>query len=157
MEAGSLRSFIEAKLPGTVLEAQKFGRAGATALWIEGASIADVSRLLRDAPETGFDWLESLSCMQIDSTLVLTYFVGRSSDPESRPLRLLRASLAVDDPRAVPRIPSVRAVWAAAAPYEDELAELFGVDFLPRDGGFRILPPEIKGFPMRKGGSVAAG
>jgi len=155
--AASLKSFIEAKLPGAFLEEQRFGRAGAVAHWVEAASIARVAKLLKECPETRLDWLENLSCMQIDTALVLTYFVGASAAAEIRPLCLLRASVPVEGARELAEVPSVRASWTAAAPFEDEIAELFGVKFTPHKQGRRSLPAEVKGFPLRKGGAGAVG
>ncbi len=132
------------------MEKSRFGRARAEeeCLWIDSRKIADFAAVF--AAE-GWSWLENLSAMQMDSSLVFTYFVR---EPDAAALVILRLSLALPSAEGIVTAPSVSQAWPMAAAFEAEISELFGVFFKP--GGQAPDPAQWQGFPLRKGFTLGA-
>jgi NADH:ubiquinone oxidoreductase subunit C len=139
---------LEAALPGSVLEMRPFGRSGEISLWIEMKSVAAVARLLRDDPAWGLDFLENLAVMEMEGSLVLTYFV-RSTVNDAR--LILRGTLAPEGPEAPVDAASVIDAWPMARAQEGEIADLFGVRFTGHLRDRRaFVPIDWVGYPLRK-------
>ena len=135
-----------------ILEQKALGRGGAPSIWVEAAKLREVAELLRESPELGFDWLENLAAMQVDSAIVLSYFLRCTSPGKENQEMVLRASLVPANAEAWVDAPSVASVWPAAEPWQSEVAELFGVKFIGSGPLVRkILPEGWVGFPLRKG------
>jgi NADH:ubiquinone oxidoreductase subunit C len=151
VDTGALLSKLNRLLPGLILEKSRFGRAGDLAVWVETSSIPKVAQAVAAEPSLELDWLEHLSVMQVESALVLGYFL-RSGRNASR--LVVRASVIPEAPSARVQVPSVAEWWPTAIPMQEELGELFGIDFegVGQPGRVRTqrLLPEIAGFPLRK-------
>jgi NADH-quinone oxidoreductase subunit C len=148
MDTSELIPKLERAVPGAVMEMRPFGRGGDVSLWVEMKSVARVARFLRDDPGLGLDWLENLNVMEMDGTLVLTYFARSSRGGESA--LVLRGTVVPASADAEVDVPSVADVWPSASAFEQEAWDLFGVRFakdLPR----RLVPADWNGFPLRKG------
>lgn len=164
MDRSNLISKLNEYLPGAVLEKQRFGRTQSQYLWIEMQSIGKVALLLKEGQDFLFDQLENLSVMQMDNSLVLTYFLYSSRDKYNL---ILRSCLDLTPPRSQTwkgashdvyqiTVPSVSDVWITAEAMEPEITDLFGIYFLDRFGGIKKrapfwLPKGWEGYPMRKG------
>ena len=88
MEMGALLSKLNNLIPGAVLEKAQFGRSDQTTLWVETRAILKIAEYLKQAPEAAFDWLENLSVLQIDETLVITYALEVQADENRLKARL---------------------------------------------------------------------
>lgn len=148
MDTSELIPRLEAALPGAVLEMRPFGRLGEVSLWVEMKSIARVAGFLRDDPMWAMDWLENLAAMEMEGTLVLTYF-ARSTSTGGK--LVLRGTLQPKGSESLVEAPSVRETWPMAQCQEDEISDLFGIQF---EGGGRrrrtFVPLDWVGFPLRK-------
>lgn len=153
MEINELLSKLNKAVPGSVLEKRRFGRSGDFSLWIEGESVLKVAQELKNDPSLELDWLENMSAIQMEDALVITYFVASTKNPN---FLIIRASVVPENVLAEVKLPSVSGAWAMAEPFEEEIRELFGVRFLSKAGGadagsgFKRLPGEWRGFPLRK-------
>ena len=156
MDTNLLVSKLKEHLPGRILETSFFGRVETLCLWVESKAIAEVAEFLLSTEDLAYDEIESLSCMQLEDALVLSYFL-RSTQTKKEVV--LRVSLAITSPKNEIDMPSVQSLFPAAIVYEQEIHRLFGVRFLKKgrnhadarvvflDG---ILPPGRVGFPLRK-------
>jgi Ni,Fe-hydrogenase III component G len=148
------------QIPGSLLETSRFGRSESHAYWINSGSLFECAKRIRS--DAGMNWLENLSCIQVDQSLVMTYFVRSSLAEETRETVILRASF--DLPLSSPTAhgedvlwvsaPSVSEVWPIAAEFEVEIARLFGVRFQRQEGlpAHESAAPDVSwnGFPLRK-------
>ena len=66
------------------------------------------------------------------------------------------ALLGTELPRDVPKLPSIRGIFAGAAWHEREAAELFGVEFVGGERGRLLLGSNFVGTPLRKDEVLAA-
>jgi NADH-quinone oxidoreductase subunit C len=148
VETKELASKIEAAVPGSVLEMRPFGRGKALSVWIEMQALIKVGQWLKEDQELALDWLENLSAMDIDGTLVFTYFLRSKNTPTQLILRGSVVPLSVSD---IVTVPSVESVWPMAKKFEREIADLFGAKF---EGGSDqiggLLPEGWFGYPLRK-------
>ncbi len=152
MDKNQLISKLNHKAPGAVLESRRFGRSNRLSIWIEGQSIQKVAAVLKEDPDLELNWLENFSVVELEATLILSYFVNSLSKGDSL---VVRASLVPPDPERSVLFPSVRQIWTMGAPMEDEADELFGIRFWLESPDQVIskkgcLPPGWKGFPLRK-------
>jgi Ni,Fe-hydrogenase III component G len=134
------------QIPGSLLETSRFGRSESHAYWINSGSLFECAKRIRS--DAGMNWLENLSCIQVDQSLVMTYFVRASFDlPLSSPTAHGEDVLWVS-------APSVSEVWPIAAEFEVEIARLFGVRFQRQEGlpAHESAAPDVSwnGFPLRK-------
>jgi NADH:ubiquinone oxidoreductase subunit C len=125
--------------PDAVLEKARFGRSEQALYWLKANRLEDAARALKR--EGGFE-LENLSAMEIDTSIVLTYFIR---NPETRAIAVLRVSEKLKSPDDWVTHESVATVWPMAVPFEAEISRLFGVKF---DG--QNSRKEWEGFPLRK-------
>jgi NADH:ubiquinone oxidoreductase subunit C len=128
-------------LPDAVLEKSRFGRSESVLFWLDPAQLLAAAQALK--AEVELDWLENLSAMQVEEDIVFTYFLQK---PETTQTVILRVSVPMPSfgDEAI-EVQSLTTVWPMAAPFEDEIAKLFGVKF---DG--REPTRSWDGFPLRK-------
>ena len=153
MDIAELINKINHAVPGAVLEKTRFGRTSRTAVWIEARALPEVAAFLHSGGGPALDWLENLSVMQMDETLVATYFL-RSSQKPDREL-IVRVSVAIPGLNRDVVFPSVSSTWPMARAFEVEAGELFGIRFNDRQGArthqpYQLLPEGWTGFPLRK-------
>ena len=149
-------SELKSSLGQAILEIRQFGRSSVSSVWIEMAELLEVCRFLNFESTPTFDQLEDFAVMELDQSLVLTYFLTSSSDPSSR--LMLRGSLDVNQNPNSLTVPSLAGIWKVATFFEREAADLFGVRFQTQSQGqeegrdsFReLMPRGWEGFPMRK-------
>ena len=162
MDKNLIVSKISSQFPGSILESRRFGRTGAISFWVEAKAIDQVSQFLKADPQFSLDWLESLSVVEFEEALVVSYFLRSSSEAHAEVI--LRVSLVPASPEAEVEIPSVRAIWPMGIPMEQEAYEMFGVRFI--QGVFQtsevdsssfaghqpscLLPEQVRKFPLRK-------
>jgi NADH:ubiquinone oxidoreductase subunit C len=160
METNEKFSAIFNQIPGALLEKSRFGRSENFAFWINSAQLFESTKRLR--AEGGMSWLENLSCIQVDQSLVMTYFVRSSVAEPQQETIIVRVSFDLphtspdghEDDQAFVVAPSVSEIWPIAEEFEIEIAKLFGIQFTPQDG--RAEKPRAhaeadwNGFPLRK-------
>ena len=127
-------------------------RDGMPTIVVPAAGVADVSLVLRDAPELRFAFLADITAVdfhpraprfEIVYILVSPGVGGYGSAPKR-----LRLKIRVADGA---HVPSVSGVWMSANWAEREVYDFFGVHFDGHPDLRRILMPEDwEGFPMRK-------
>ncbi len=136
MEIIELIRKLDEEAPGAVLETRPFGRTVKKSVWIEMRSIQRVAKILRQAP-FHFDWLESISVVEIDEALVFTYFLRSTVTGE---LLVVRGSVVPPSPEERVDVLSVQQQWPMAAQQELELSDLFGIRFEGVEKTGSILP-----------------
>lgn len=159
METNEKFSAIFKQIPGALLEKSRFGRSENHAVWINSAQLFESAKQL--SSEGGMSWLENLSCIQVDQSLVLTYFVRSSVAEPQQDTVIVRVSFDLPqaphgqgDDQALVEAPSVSEIWPIAEEFEMEIAKLFGIQFVRQDG--RLEAPRFQaeaswnGFPLRK-------
>ncbi len=107
-----------------------------------------------EARQDGYDWFDWLGCVDeigVADELRVVLSLRRTDEPGAEEL-LLACRL----PRALPRIVSVRDVFAGAAWHEREAAELFGVDVEGGDRRPLLLDAGAATTPLRKDAVLAA-
>lgn len=149
MEKRDLLQTLKAKLPQLEFETRPFGRDKAVSVWIEMRSLLTVARALRI--DLGMDWLENLTAMEMEETLVLSYFLRSYSTQE---FLIVRGTLTPKSPTSPVSADSVVSLWPTAQLFEREIQDLFGVEFSGQGdiaAVASILPPDWEGYPLRKG------
>jgi len=136
---------LKAKFNSAVGEATEF--IGQVSIRIEPSSIVEVCEILRDDPETRFNYLSDLTCvhfpMRHEAQLEIVYNLYSISRNE-------RVRLKVSIPEGA-GVDSVTAVWPTANWMEREVYDLFGVSFRNHPDLRRLLlPPDWEGHPLRK-------
>jgi NADH:ubiquinone oxidoreductase subunit C len=152
VDTGEILNKLKQAAPGGVLEKSRFGRSSHLSLWVEAKSLPRIAAFLKADAEIGLDWLENLSAIQMDESLVVTYFLR--STKQSHTL-ILRVSVVPASAAREADLPSVAGTWAMATPFEIEIQELFGIRFTTVDGGAahdfsQRLPKGWNGYPLRK-------
>ncbi|OFZ79912.1 MAG: hypothetical protein A2583_06525 [Bdellovibrionales bacterium RIFOXYD1_FULL_53_11] len=135
---------INTAAPGALLENRPFGRTATISYWVEVRSIESVAQEF--CAGCGFSGLENMSAMEIEQTIVISYFIKSQSGE----MAVLRCSVVPGSADSVAEVPSVEKVWSEAGRYEDEISELFGVVFGEKKRVHRLLPEGWRGFPLRK-------
>jgi NADH:ubiquinone oxidoreductase subunit C len=136
------------RIPNAVLEKSRFGRSEQNLFWLNGKQLLTSAQALRD--QAGLDWLENLSAMQVDESLVFTYFVRKFEEAETTILRVSIDLASFGDEYV--ELQSVTSVWPMAKPFESEISRLFGVKI---DGKDPVR--EWDGFPLRKNFVMSGG
>lgn len=148
MEINELKRKIKAvDLPG-FLEMQLFGKSEIVTVWVESKSIKAAAKKLSEDVSLKLTWLENLSAMELNQSLVVSYFIRSAESPVRV---VLRAALTPKDAEATVSIDSVVSVWPMAREFEKEISDLFGIVFQGnRLAGRYLLPEDWIGFPLRK-------
>ena len=135
---------LQGAIPGGVVHVSYW--VGDWTIIVARASLLDVARHLRDAPDASFDL-----CSDVTATdwppraerfdLVYCLYSTRHGHRVR-----VKATAAADQP-----VPSVTGVWPSANWLEREVYDMFGVNFVGHPDRRRILMPEDwQGFPERK-------
>jgi len=119
-----------------------FGRTDQLVLEVRAADLLKTAAWVRSEESARMDFLENFSCYEFRSKLVFSYFLR--SQVHGKTL-ILRTEETVPENERLP-IPSVAAVWPMVQPFEDEIHELFGIDFTPNRGRYAAATA----FPLRK-------
>lgn len=151
MTLNKIGDYFQTHLPGSVVEVQTFGRKKEEILWIDLKSIVKISTRLKDDQTFGFDRLESFSVMDLNDSLILSYFLFSTSH---RKRLVIRGSITPENPEGLVSTSSVSSVWPAVQCFELEAADLFGIRFLGETyrlpSSRYLLPNDWQGYPLRK-------
>jgi NADH-quinone oxidoreductase subunit C len=116
-------------------------------IYVERAFIREACTFLRDDPDSKFNFLSDVTCVDLypeDPRFEVVYHL--LSHARKDRVRL-KVRLAGDDPS----LESITAVWPAANYFEREIFDLFGVRFLGHPNLRRMLmPDDWEGHPLRK-------
>ncbi len=112
---------------------------------VDRTGLLDVMRVLRDAPECGFQYLSCLSGVDYPDHLDVVYHIFNLQNGAG-------VCLKTSAPKSDPVLPSATAVWPGANWHEREVFDLLGVRFEGHPDLRRILMPEgfDAGYPLRK-------
>jgi NADH-quinone oxidoreductase subunit C len=143
-----LRLILE-KLPGQVVNSRLF--RDEKTIWVKRDKIVDVLKLLRDSPETRFNFLSDLTCVDMlkmhapsQERFEIVYNLYSLST-----FKRLRVKAIV--PESDTAIDTVESVWPAANWLEREVFDLFGINFNNHSDLRRIqMPDDWIGHPLRK-------
>jgi NADH-quinone oxidoreductase subunit C len=128
---------------------KEFGEGTAAAddlrLIICAERLSQAATLLRDAPEYGFDYLNSLTAADHKTHFSVVYHLTALEAGR-------RLSFKVDlDDRENPLLPSVISVWRGADLQEREVFDMFGITFSGHPNLKRLfLWDGFPGYPLRK-------
>ena len=106
--------------------------------------IVYICAFLKENPELNFDYLTSLSAVDLADRFDVVYHLYSISHKH-------HVTLKVKVEKENPVISSVTSVWKAADWQEREVYDMFGIEFEGHPDLRRILlEPDWKGFPLRK-------
>lgn len=142
---------VEERFAGEVVKTRKF--RDESTIWIKKDHIIDVCRLLRDHPETRYNFLADLTAVDLlnikqpgEPRFELVYNLYSLTT-----FRRLRLKAQVEDAEPMPSIYTVESVWPAANWPEREVYDLFGINFILHSDLRRIqMPDDWIGHPLRK-------
>ena len=104
----------------------------------------DICHTLRDNEEFLFDYLMSISGMDLEENLGVVYHLYSMKLKHKLVLK-------VTAPKTDPKVPSVEMIWKTADWHEREAYDLMGVIFEGHHNLIRILCPyDWEGHPLRK-------
>ena len=130
----------------SLLQSAKFDRDELT-IYIDRADIKQACETLRDRPETRFNFLSDITCVDVfpsEPRFEVIYHLLSHSQKD-------RVRIIARVPGGDPSIESLMGLWPAANFFEREVFDLFGVRFLGHPNLRRILMPEDwDGHPLRK-------
>jgi len=144
MDAKDIYAALEKQFPGKVSEFK--GEVLEPYLSVDGASIVEVCRYLRDSASLNFAILSDLTALDWpkEEKIQVVYHLFSYSHNHQIVLK-------VDLSRANPKIATVEGVWKVANWFEREVYDLFGVIFEGHSDLRRImLPEDWVGYPLRK-------
>ena len=140
--AEQLEQAVRDKFPDAVEESAEI--CGVPTFTVPAAALVDMCTFLRDDPETGFDYLMSLTAVDWTDRFEVVYHLY--SVPHKHYL-----TLKVKADREQPSVPTVYPVWKAADWQEREIYDMFGIVFPGHPDLRRILmEDDWEGFPLRK-------
>jgi NADH-quinone oxidoreductase subunit C len=144
MHAKDIYAALEQQFPG------KVGNFKADALepylTVQGFSIVEVCRFLRDSAGLDFQVLSDLTALDWPKEEKIQVVYHLFSYAHNH-----QVVLKVDLPRDNPKIATVEGVWKVANWFEREVYDLFGVIFEGHSDLRRImLPEDWIGYPLRK-------
>ncbi len=150
MEKNDVELKVNELLSKKIIEKHKLGRTQVPVVWVENKNISEAALLLSQDPTLELDMLDHLSAMEADGAVVLSYFLA-SKKRRKIDLVVRSSILLKNDGEKTVDAQSVSSVWQVAAGFENEIAELFGLNFV---GALREQPAffsyGIRGFPLRK-------
>lgn len=121
-------------------------------LTIETQKIDELCLFLRDNEQTFFDYLSCLTALDNgikENTLEVIYHLYSIPFEHSLVLKVIVERNKENE--ALPKIPSIIAVWGSANWHEREAYDLLGIEFENHPDLRRILlPADWKGYPLRK-------
>ena len=130
----------------SLVESAKFDREELT-IYINRADIKRACEILRDSPETKFNFLSDVTCVDVfpsEPRFEVIYHLLSQSQKD-------RVRLIAKVPGGDPSIESITSLWPAANFFEREVFDLFGVRFIGHPNMRRIMMPEDwEGHPLRK-------
>lgn len=144
---------IKQAYPEALQEVIRF--LGELTIVVDRASVVDVCTLLRDDPELNFNLMCDLSAVDIwpqhprfEVNLHVLALSSRPQPGQGTPRLRIKVRLEEQDSK----MPTLHGVWPAAAWYEREAAELFGIHFVGHpDLRPLLLPEDWEGTPpMRR-------
>ncbi|MCX7835238.1 MAG: NADH-quinone oxidoreductase subunit C [bacterium] len=128
---------VSIHLEDSVLSSEK-------AIFIQPTDLLRVATILRTDPEAKFDFLHSITGIDLKSDLLAVYHIYAISRNE-------RIILKVKIPKDHPMIDSVAHLWPSADWHEREAFDLVGILFHNHPDLRRILlPDDWEGHPLRK-------
>jgi NADH-quinone oxidoreductase subunit C len=144
MQAQEIYAVLEHEFPGKVSDFM--GEALEPYLRVDGTSIVDVCRFLRDRGGMDFEVLSDLTAVDWpkEEKIQVVYHLFSYTHNHQIVLK-------VDLPRDNPKIATIESVWKVANWFEREVYDLFGVIFENHSDLRRImLPEDWIGYPLRK-------
>ena len=140
---------VQEHFPGSIISSRLF--RDEKTLLVKKESIVGISLLLRNSPETNYNYLSDVTCldrldfMQEDEHRFEVIYNLYSMGTFQR--FRLKAAVSEDDPT----IETVEGIWAAANWNEREIYDMFGITFKNHSDLRRILmPDDWVGHPLRK-------
>lgn len=144
MEAQQVFEVLEKQFPGNVRDFK--GDVAEPFLFVNAATIVEVSRFLRDADGLNFEVLSDLTALDWPKEEKIQVVYHLYSYVHKHQI-VLKVDLARDNPK----LATVEGVWKAANWFEREVYDLFGVIFAGHSDLRRImLPDDWVGYPLRK-------
>jgi NADH-quinone oxidoreductase subunit C len=144
MHAKDIYAALEQQFPGKVSNLK--ADVPEPYLAVEGSSIVEVCRFLRDGAGVDFQVLSDLTALDWpkEEKIQVVYHLFSYAHNHQIVLK-------VDLPRENPKIATVEGVWKVANWFEREVYDLFGVIFEGHSDLRRImLPEDWIGYPLRK-------
>lgn len=136
------------------------GGSGVPVIWIDAKQLQPLCAGLQARCLPEFDRLEAILCAEIDQAIMLTYLIKNSTENQ---LLGVRISVPAKDIAKAVRVLSVAHLWHEAAAHENDLASLFGIEFVETSPDapsaeiiVRPVAASFGGFPMRKQFSFSA-
>ena len=135
----NLVASLNASVAGAVVQSDK------VSLIIEPKRMLDVCRFLKEAPECGFDYLNSITAVDYKTHFEVIY---RLVSTKYNHFAVLKTRLT---DRLTPTVDSVFEIWRGADLQEREIFDLFGISFRAHPELTRIFLWEgFPGYPLRK-------
>jgi NADH-quinone oxidoreductase subunit C len=143
VETQAIFDMVKGKFGDAVLELQGEGFSPAFVV-VAPASVAEVSRFLKEDPNLSFDVLMCLSGVDYKEKFAVAYHLHSLKHRHAIGVKIFL-------PREAPSLPTVDDVWPGANFHEREAFDLFGIVFEGSKDLRRILLPEDwEGHPLRK-------
>ena len=144
MHAPEIYAALEQQFPGKVSDLK--AEVLEPYLTVDGSSIVEICRFLRDRSGMDFEVLSDLTALDWpkEEKIQVVYHLFSYGHNHQIVLK-------VDLPRDNPKIATVEGVWKVANWFEREVYDLFGVIFEGHSDLRRImLPEDWTGYPLRK-------
>lgn len=141
MEGAETYNLVKEMLPGPVLG---FAAELDPCIEVEPEGIGQLAALMKAEPKLAFDSLMCLSGVDYGERLGVVYHLFSTAHRHKIALKVLIS-------KEGPTVPSLESVWKAAAWFEREAFDLYGIVFTGHSDLRRILlPDDWEGHPMRK-------
>ncbi len=142
---------IEERFASDVVKTRRF--RDENTIWVKRDHILDICLLLRDHPETRYNFLADLTAVDLLN-------IKQPGEPRWEVVynlyslttfKRLRLKAQLEDAQPMPSILTVESVWPAANWPEREVYDLFGINFILHSDLRRIqMPDDWIGHPLRK-------
>jgi NADH-quinone oxidoreductase subunit C len=144
-------ALVQQVFAGEIVKSRKF--RDESTIWVRKERIVDICRLLRDHPDTLYNFLSDLTAVDLlkimgpdDLRFEVVYNLYSLTT-----FKRLRIKAQVADEKPMPSIDTVESVWPAANWPEREVYDLFGISFNNHSDLRRIqMPDDWIGHPLRK-------
>ncbi len=143
MNVDDITKILKDKFGDKILEADL--ESVEPVITVDPGSIAGISRFLKDEKKLDFNFLMSLSGIDLDEeNLQVVYHLNSMKHNH-------KVTLSVTAPKSKPDVPSIANIWRTADWHEREAFDLLGVRFTGHPDMRRILcPDDWEGHPLRK-------